>query len=68
MANSGYGELGFVSDGRLEVVARLSGWTRGLCIVGDVAFVGTSRVIPAMLAMRRVWNPRQQVRHSCSIL
>jgi uncharacterized protein (TIGR03032 family) len=46
VANSGYGELGFVSQGKLEVVARLSGWTRGLCLVEDVAFVGTSRVIP----------------------
>lgn len=44
--NSGYGEVGFASDGRFEVVARLPGWTRGLCIVGDVAFVATSRVIP----------------------
>ncbi len=44
--NSGYGELGFVKDGRFEVVARLPGWTRGLCIVDDVAFVGTSRIIP----------------------
>ena len=25
---------------------RLPGWTRGLCLVGDIAFVGTSRVIP----------------------
>jgi uncharacterized protein (TIGR03032 family) len=46
VANSGYGEVGFVSSGRLEVVSRLPGWTRGLCIVGDVAFVATSRVIP----------------------
>ena len=46
VANSGYGELGFVESGRLEVVARLPGWTRGLSIVGDVAFVATSRVIP----------------------
>lgn len=46
VANSGYGELGFVSDAQLQVVTRLSGWTRGLCMVGDVAFVGTSRVIP----------------------
>lgn len=46
VANSGYGEVGFVSDGRLEVVARLPGWTRGLCCVGDVVFVATSRVIP----------------------
>ena len=46
VANSGYGELGFVSKGRLEVLARLPGWTRGLSIIGDVAFVATSRVIP----------------------
>ena len=46
VANSGYGELGYVNQGRLDVVARLPGWTRGLCIVGGVAFVATSRVIP----------------------
>ncbi len=44
--NSGYGELGFADRGRFEPVARLPGWTRGLCFHGDVAFVGTSRVIP----------------------
>jgi uncharacterized protein (TIGR03032 family) len=46
VANSGYGELGYVSDGRLEVVCRLPGWTRGLCLVRNVAFVATSRVLP----------------------
>ena len=46
VANSGYGEVGFVAGGRLEVLARLPGWTRGLAIVGDVAMVATSRVIP----------------------
>jgi uncharacterized protein (TIGR03032 family) len=46
LANSGYGELGQARGGRLEVVQRLPGWTRGLCLVGSVAFVGTSRVIP----------------------
>jgi uncharacterized protein (TIGR03032 family) len=46
VANSGYGELGFVSHGKLEVVARLPGWTRGLCIVDDIVFAATSRVIP----------------------
>jgi uncharacterized protein (TIGR03032 family) len=46
VANSGYGELGFADSGRLEVVARLPGWTRGLCIVKDIAFVASSRVIP----------------------
>ena len=44
--NSGYGELGFVSDEKLSVVSRLPGWTRGLSFHKDIAFVGTSRVIP----------------------
>jgi uncharacterized protein (TIGR03032 family) len=44
--NSGYGQVGYAEGGRLEVVARLPGWTRGLCFAGDVAFAGTSRVIP----------------------
>jgi uncharacterized protein (TIGR03032 family) len=44
--NSGYGEVGLVQDGRLQVVTRLPGWTRGLCILNDIAFVGTSRIIP----------------------
>ena len=45
--NSGYGEVGAGdADGRFTPVARLPGWTRGLCFHGDLAFVGTSRVIP----------------------
>jgi uncharacterized protein (TIGR03032 family) len=44
--NSGYGEVGYCEGGKLEVVARLPGWTRGLAFFGDYAFVGTSRVIP----------------------
>jgi uncharacterized protein (TIGR03032 family) len=44
--NSGYGEVGVARDGALEVIARLPGWTRGLCFWDDVAFVATSRVIP----------------------
>jgi uncharacterized protein (TIGR03032 family) len=44
--NSGYGEIGRVVDGAFEPVARLPGWTRGLCFHGDHAFVATSRVIP----------------------
>lgn len=46
VANSGYGELGIVEDGHMETIARLSGWTRGLCLVNGTAFVATSRVIP----------------------
>jgi uncharacterized protein (TIGR03032 family) len=44
--NSGYGELGFAQGSRFEPVVGLPGWTRGLCFHGDVAFVGTSRVLP----------------------
>lgn len=44
--NSGYGEVGFAEDGKFAVVAKLPGWTRGLCFCGPVMFVGTSRVIP----------------------
>jgi uncharacterized protein (TIGR03032 family) len=45
--NSGYGTLVAARpDGTSSVVARLPGWTRGLAFAGDVAFVGTSRVIP----------------------
>ncbi len=46
VANSGYGEVGYVQNGRLEVVHRLAGWTRGLCLAKNIAFVATSRVIP----------------------
>ena len=44
--NSGYGEVGVADADGFKVVARLPGWTRGLCFCGNVAFVGTSRVIP----------------------
>lgn len=44
--NSGYGEVGYVADERFHPLAKLGGWTRGLAFAGDVAFVGTSRVIP----------------------
>lgn len=44
--NSGYGEVGRLVGGRLEVAWRLDGWTRGLFFHGGVAFVGTSRVLP----------------------
>ena len=44
--NSGYGEVGVAKDGGFEVVARLPGWTRGLSLWGDIAFVGTSRILP----------------------
>ncbi len=44
--NSGYGEVGRIVGGKFEPVVRLPGWTRGLYFHGDLAFVGTSRVLP----------------------
>jgi len=44
--NSGYGEFGYIDDAVFCPVVTLPGWTRGLSICQDVAFVGTSRVIP----------------------
>ncbi|HEX5852391.1 MAG TPA: DUF4915 domain-containing protein [Solirubrobacteraceae bacterium] len=44
--DSGYGHLAKISAGEPLPVTRLPGWTRGLTFAGDIAFVGTSRVIP----------------------
>ena len=44
--NSGYGELGFIESGKFVSVQKFPGWTRGLCIKDDIAFVGVSRVLP----------------------
>ena len=44
--NSGYGTLVQAEANRFEVVARLPGWTRGLCDIGSHVIVGTSRIIP----------------------
>jgi uncharacterized protein (TIGR03032 family) len=46
LANSGYGEFGVVNGSVFESVCQLPGWTRGVAIAEDIAFVGTSRVIP----------------------
>jgi uncharacterized protein (TIGR03032 family) len=45
VANSGFGEFGAIAGDRFEPVAKLPGWTRGVCVTGRLAFVGTSRVI-----------------------
>jgi uncharacterized protein (TIGR03032 family) len=58
--NSGYGEVGVADDGRFQAVARLPGWTRGLAFHGEVALVGTSRVIPRF----RMYAPGLDVERS----
>lgn len=44
--NSGYGEVGRMVGGRFRALAKLGGWTRGLCFVKGTLFVGVSRVLP----------------------
>jgi uncharacterized protein (TIGR03032 family) len=43
--NSGYGEVGLIKDGQFQAKFKLPGWTRGLCFVKNVMFVGVSRVL-----------------------
>ena len=47
ICNSGYGKVCQVNprSGAVDDVAIFPGWTRGLCIINDVAFVGTSRIL-----------------------
>jgi uncharacterized protein (TIGR03032 family) len=44
--NSGYGQLGCIAAGKFEPIFQLDGWTRGLFFHRNLAFVGTSRVLP----------------------
>ncbi len=44
--NSGYGQVGYIDDGKFLSVASLPGWTRGLCFFKEIMFVGTSRILP----------------------
>lgn len=46
LANSGYGTVLAAEGGHAEIVARLPGWTRGLCRIGHYVIAGTSRVLP----------------------
>lgn len=48
--NSGYGQFGRIAGGRFEPLVQLPGWTRGLCFHKNIAFVGSSRVIPKFRA------------------
>lgn len=43
--NSGFGEFGCIDNGIFRPVLTLSGWTRGLHAVGDIVFIGISRVL-----------------------
>jgi len=46
VCNSGYGQFGFINGGKFESIVALPGWTRGLCLYKQTAFIGVSKVIP----------------------
>lgn len=46
LCNSGYGQVGYVDDGKFTDRLKLSGWTRGLCFHGNYLFAGISRILP----------------------
>lgn len=60
LANSGFGTLVRCNaDGGFDTVARLPGWVRGLCVIGKLAVVGTSRIIPRFRAYAPGLDPEQ---------
>lgn len=44
--NSGYGETGYIEKGNFVPVSKQTGWTRGLCAIDNIAFVGVSSILP----------------------
>ncbi|WP_167449177.1 DUF4915 domain-containing protein [Mesorhizobium hawassense] len=62
VANSGLGSIvNCEQDGSSVLVARLPGWTRGLCSIGDIAIGGTSRIIPRFRAYAPGLDPDECV-------
>ncbi len=43
--NSGYGEVGYIENEKFIPIAKLPGWTRGLCFCRNIMFVGVSRIL-----------------------
>ena len=46
VANSGYGTVGYIENKEFKPIFKFNGWTRGLCFVDHILFVGVSRVLP----------------------
>jgi uncharacterized protein (TIGR03032 family) len=44
--NSGYGQVGRIVGKHFEPLVKLESWTRGLCFVKEVLFVGLSKLLP----------------------
>ncbi len=59
--NSGYGTLDLIRDGSFDTVTQLPGWTRGLAFHKDLAFVGTSRVLPRFTSYAPGLDPETSV-------
>lgn len=64
VCNSGYGEIGFIENGKFIPQLQLPGWTRGLCFVKNILFVSTSMVLPRFSHYAPGLKKRKQI---CSI-
>ena len=62
--NSGYGEVGIIEKGEFKIIAKLSGWTRGLLLKEDIMFAGVSRVLPRF---RQYAPGLKNKKHICGI-
>lgn len=66
LANSGYGEVGYIEKAIFKPVFKLKGWTRGLCFIGDYLFVGVSRVLPRFKSYAPGLNSNSE--QTCSVV
>ncbi len=70
LLESGTGSLGFVdlNNGRYEPIARLDGFTRGLDLVGNLAFIGLSQVREtAIFSGIQITERLQETERTCGV-
>lgn len=65
VSNSGYGEVGYIDGTDFKPVFKFEGWTRGLCFIDNILFVGVSRVLPRFRQYAPGITSKKQV---CSIV
>lgn len=70
LLESGTGSLGYIDEntGRYEAVARLDGFTRGLEMVGNLAFIGLSQVREtAVFSGIQITERLQETERTCGV-
>lgn len=65
VANSGYGEVGYFHNNKFIKKFKCNGWTRGICFVKDIIFIGVSRILPRFRKYAPGIKTKKQI---CSII